>query len=142
MLLCELLFLRPCWNYRTVQNFFNHRNVFGKIHLGGIVFGDHHLDAVAVFQDPQLFELFAVFQAAVGQFRENVEKPLRVGIDAEVLVDVEDGLGVSSERDGRPGKIERESVFVAYDLDVFGVLNLILADDFKREGGHDDVGVG
>ena len=88
----------------------------GRSIFGGIVFGDGDLDFVAVFQGSQLFELFDVFQAAVGQVGEDVEELFGVRIHAEVFVDVEGGFGVSSEGDGGAGEIEGETVFCRIPL--------------------------
>ena len=36
--------------------------VCGRVHGQALLFGDHRVDPVAVFQDPELFELLRVLQ--------------------------------------------------------------------------------
>src|SRR3989338_6864335 len=91
-----------------LQSCLRQLQVFGRVDAHRLERRLDHPDTVSVLERPQLLELFFFFQIGRREFFEFEQKILRVGIDADVLVEpVTAGCRLRERGDGRAREIER-----------------------------------
>jgi len=127
---------------------FDVAEVFFGVDADGVEVGGLDVEVDAVFEETELFQALGLFEDAVGQGGELLERGFAVGVEADVLpvwgggagVAVA-GAGVAVVGDGGAGEVEGAAVGGGDDLYGVGVGDVSRgAEDF--EGGDVDVGVG
>jgi hypothetical protein len=113
--------------------------VFLGVDADGVEGGGLDIKGDVVFEEAELFEALGMFEGALGQGGEAMERGFAVGVEAEVLP-VLRGVAVAVVGDGGAGKIESAAISGGYNFDGVGVVDVFRrADDF--EGGDFDLGM-
>ena len=82
-----------------------------RVHADGVEVGGLNVERYAVLQITQLLQTLGVLQHAGGQGREEIERGLAIGVQADVFPVGGRGIGrVAVIRDGGAGEVERAPV--------------------------------